>query len=270
MLVRVQEQFLPDKQPHTLLAALDDYIAGCTTVICVIGERSGACPTPDEAAPFAHALPDGVTQASYTQWEYFLARYHDRECLLYLAADTYRPDEPAPATDLPDLQRDFVERIRRVHLRYERFDTVDRLGRLVGLQRWPERVARPGAPARKLIALPYRSIGALFKGRDAFLRALGDSLSGANAAAALHGLGGVGKTRAAVEYAWTRRARYTAVFLLQAGTAAALQSSLAGLLTPLLLSDNAPPQEAERAEIALGWLNANLGWLLILANLDTP
>jgi tetratricopeptide (TPR) repeat protein len=268
VLVRVQEQFLPDKQPHTLLAALDDYISGCTTVICLIGKRSGACPTPEEAAPFAQVLPDGVTQASYTQWEYFLARHHGKECLLYLAADTHQPDEPSPATDLPDLQRDFVERIRRSHLHYERFDTVDRLGRLVGRQRWPERVARPGAPARKLIVLPYASIGPLFKGRDAFLRALGDSLTRGNAAA-LYGLGGVGKTRAAVEYAWTHRARYTAVFLLQAGTAAALQSSLAGLLTPLLLSDKAPPQEAERAEIALGWLNANPGWLLILDNLDT-
>ena len=37
----------------------------------------------------------------------------------------------------------------------------------------------------------------------------------------------------------------------------------------MLLSANAPPQEAERAEIALGWLNANPGWLLILDNLDT-
>src|SRR5215472_2427869 len=207
VLVRVQEQFLPDKQPHTLLAALDDYSGGCTTVICVIGKRSGACPTPDEAAPFAHTLPDGVTQASYTQWEYFLARHHEKECLLYLADDTYQPDEPAPSTDRPDLQRDFVDRIRRAHLRYERFNTVDRLGRLVGVQRWPERVARPGAPARKLIVLPYASIGALFKGRDAFLRTLGDSLARGNAAA-LFGLGGVGKTRAAVEYAWTHRARY--------------------------------------------------------------
>ncbi len=199
-----------------------------------------------------------------------LARHYDREYLLYLAADTYQPDEPAPSTDLPDLQRDFVERIRRVHLHYERFDTVDRLGRLVGLHRWPERVARPGAPARKLIVLPYAQHRPVVQRPRRFLRALGDSLSGANAAAALHGLGGVGKTRAAVEYAWTRRARYSAVFLLQAGSAAALQTSLAGLLTPLLLGDSAPPQEAERAEIALGWLNANPGWLLILDNLDTP
>ena len=66
VLVRVQEQFVPGRHPHTLLAALDEYIHGCTTVICVIGRRSGACPTPEAAKPFAHMLPDGVTQASYT------------------------------------------------------------------------------------------------------------------------------------------------------------------------------------------------------------
>jgi hypothetical protein len=88
VLVRVQEQFIPDRRPQTLLAALDDYISGCTTVICVIGKRSGACPTPEEAALFAHILPDGVAEASYTQWEYFLTRHYDKECLLYLADDS--------------------------------------------------------------------------------------------------------------------------------------------------------------------------------------
>jgi hypothetical protein len=219
--------------------------------------------------PFAHMLPNGVAQASYTQWEYFLARHHGKEYLLYLADEAYLPDEPAPPSDRPDLQQAFVDYIQRTRLHYERFDTIDRLGRLVGRQRWPERTARPGTPARKLIVLPYPSIGPLFKGRDDIVRALGESLARPNSAAALSGLGGIGKTRAAVEYAWTQRARYTALFLLQAGSDTALQTGLAGLLTPMLLSANAPPQEAERAEIALGWLNANPGWLLILDNLDT-
>jgi hypothetical protein len=66
VLVRVQEQFVPGRQPHTLLAALDEYIGGCRTVICVIGKRSGACPPPEAAAAFAHVRPDGIAQASYT------------------------------------------------------------------------------------------------------------------------------------------------------------------------------------------------------------
>jgi hypothetical protein len=67
VLVKVQEQFLPDRNVRTLLAALDDYIGSCRAVICVIGKRSGACPKPDEVSKLPDVLPAGVTQASYTQ-----------------------------------------------------------------------------------------------------------------------------------------------------------------------------------------------------------
>ena len=80
---------------------------------CVIGRRSGACPTREEAAAFAHALPAGIPAASYTQWEYFLALHHGKECLLFLAQDAYEPDEATShGDDFPDLQREFVERIK--------------------------------------------------------------------------------------------------------------------------------------------------------------
>ncbi len=82
VLVKVQEQFLPDRTVRTLLHALDDYIRSCRTVICVIGERSGACPEPDEVAKVPGVLPTGIDRASYTQWEYYLARHHNKECLL--------------------------------------------------------------------------------------------------------------------------------------------------------------------------------------------
>ena len=203
VLVRVQEQFVPGRHPHTLLAALDEYIHGCTTVICVIGRRSGACPTPEAATPFAHMLPDGVTQASYTQWEYFLARHYDKECLLFLAQDAYEPDEATPLGDnFPDLQRDFVERIKRSGLHYVGFATTDALCRAVGRHRWPECTAKPSAVTHKPIFLPYSSLGTLFKGRDDFLRRLHSSLNrlsgGATAICAVVGMGGVGKGRAAV------------------------------------------------------------------------
>jgi hypothetical protein len=268
VLVRVQEQFVPDRQLHTLLAALDDYIAGCTTVICVIGRRSGACPSPEAAAPFAHMLPDGLAQASYTQWEYFLARHHDKECLLFIAQDEYRPDEATPhGADFPNLQRDFVARMRRAGLRYESFATTDELCRKVGLHRWPE------PTTHKRIMLPYPSLDALFKGRDAFLRRLRDSLvrpGGASAIAgrAVHGMGGVGKTRAAVEYAWTHRADYTALFLRDAETPEKLDAGLAALVGPLGLVEHAAADQAVQIEVVLTWLNANPGWLLILDNID--
>ena len=105
------------------------------------------------------------------------------------------------------------------------------------------------------------------------LRRLRESLARPNGAAAIagravHGLGGVGKTRAAVEYAWTHRADYTALFLLDAETPEKLHAGLAALVGPLRLAEQAEPNEAARMEAALAWLNANPGWFLILDNID--
>ena len=47
-------------------------------VVAVVGARSGAKPPPAAAAPFAGMLPEGVAEASYTQWEVHLARHHRR------------------------------------------------------------------------------------------------------------------------------------------------------------------------------------------------
>ena len=276
VLVKVQEQFLPDRKVRTLLEALDDYIASCTTVICVIGKRSGACPKPDEAAKVPGVLPAGIDRASYTQWEYYLARHHGKECLLYIARDGYEPDDKSPGgADYPDLQRDFVTRIKSAGLHYDGFASVAELCRRVGLHRWPARVPVESRVAPKLILLPYPSLGALFKGRAAFMRRLRDSLTRADGGAAaiagraVHGLGGVGKTRAAVEYAWAHRAEYCALALLDAETAEKLQAGLAALVGPLRLEADPAKDEAARMEAVLAWLNAHPGWLLILDNVDS-
>jgi hypothetical protein len=58
----------------------------------------------------------------------------------------------------------------------------------------------PGAPGRRAANLPYASLGPLFKGRDAALAELKQRLQ-SGVRQAIHGLGGVGKTRLAIEYA---------------------------------------------------------------------
>jgi tetratricopeptide (TPR) repeat protein len=276
VLVRVQEQFLPARRLHTLLEALDGDIQTCEAVICVIGKRSGACPKPEEAAPFQHILPDGVADASYTQWEFYLARHYSKECLLYLATDEYKPDVVKPTSeDFPDLQRAFVARMIGSGLRCTSFATVNQLRAEVGTHHWPSREASHDRAPSKLIALPYPSLGTLFKDRDAFLRRLRASLTrpdggtAAIAGRAVHGLGGVGKTRAAMEYAWAHRAQYTALALLDAETPEKLHAGIAALVGPLRLPEQSVPDETVRMEAALAWLNANQGWFLILDNIDT-
>jgi tetratricopeptide (TPR) repeat protein len=134
-----------------------------------------------------------------------------------------------------------------------------------------------------IISLPYPSLGSLFKGRDEFLKELHASLSRgsgrtaivdspATVSSALYGLGGIGKTRAAVEYAWAHQAEYTALLFVIAETPEALRRNIAVLAGPLVL--NLPEQnEAEedvRLKAVLDWLKQYPGWLLILDGLDRP
>jgi tetratricopeptide (TPR) repeat protein len=89
--------------------------------------------------------------------------------------------------------------------------------------------------------------------------------------AAVHGLGGVGKTRLALEYAHAHRADYAARLFVIGDSAEALKANLAALSGPLAL--NLPgmagqPQEAQIAAV-LGWLAAHPGWLVILDNIDS-
>jgi tetratricopeptide (TPR) repeat protein len=88
-----------------------------------------------------------------------------------------------------------------------------------------------------IISLPYPSLGSLFKGRDAFLKDLHASLSRGSGrtaivGSAVYGLGGIGKTRAAVEYAWAHQQDYTALLFVIAEKPEALRRNLAALAGP--------------------------------------
>jgi len=101
------------------------------------------------------------------------------------------------------------------------FANEDQLARAILKEDWPQK--RSGKP----IILPYASLGGLFKGRDEFLKELHASLSRgrgrkAIVGSALYGLGGIGKTRAAVEYAWAHQDDYTALLFAIAETPEAL------------------------------------------------
>ena len=89
---------------------------------------------------------------------------------------------------------------------------------------------------------------------------------------AIHGLGGVGKTRLAVEYAWRSMADYATCLFVEADSPENLDRNLAGLCGPRVL--DLPEQSAQEQELqaaaVLRWLNAHPGWLLIIDNVDGP
>jgi tetratricopeptide (TPR) repeat protein len=279
ILVCVQRSFRHDHNAGTLLHKLSNYIEQCNVVIFLMGARSAAgFPQPPEEAPFADGLPNGIAEASYTQWEYVLARKFHKPCLIYVAGPEFPADKAAGAGDKAALQAAFVEYVKSDGKQWSTVTNKHdfRACVLRDLLRapLPPEVLKQVRKLQPIIVLPYHSLGPLFKGRDAFLCRLRDSLvrdgggTAAIAGKAVHGLGGVGKTRAAVEYAHTNAAGYTAVALLDAETPDRLRSALAQLIGPLRLTI-AAPEEDVRVEAAIGWLNDNPAWLLILDNIDT-
>jgi tetratricopeptide (TPR) repeat protein len=127
--------------------------------------------------------------------------------------------------------------------------------------------------------LPGGYLGRAFRGREEFLEAIHQSLQDENRqTAATHaatatgicGLGGIGKTHAAVKYACDYRGNYTALLFASGDSPEKLHASLAGLCIVVLPAeiDLLPPDQAAREATALRWLSANPGWLLIIDNVD--
>ncbi len=262
--VKVQEDFRQEANADTLLSKLHNYIRDCSAVVCIIGDRSGACPTPAEVEPLLHLLPPGITQASYTQWEFFLARRYRRRLSLYVAKDN-EPDQSVQTTDDPKLQTDYLQTIEGSGLDREFFSTNDELRWRILRQDWTS--SRQPKP----IVLPYQSIGDLFKGRAEFLQTLNENLRRGGHAAivsqALYGLGGIGKTRAAVEYAWAHQDEYSALLFVVAETPEALRRNLAALANTLVPKLDTT-DDAARLRAVRDWLKINPGWFLILDNVD--
>ena len=136
-------------------------------------------------------------------------------------------------------------------------------------------VTRGDARAYRPTRLPYPSLGPLFKGREDFLIDLRTSLEASPAAAirghTVHGMGGVGKTRAAVEYAWRFAGEYEALLFVEADSPEALSRNLATLCATIALNlpQQHEPEQAKQEQSVMRWLQTHPGWLLIIDNADT-
>ncbi|MHC4475661.1 MAG: tetratricopeptide repeat protein [Planctomycetota bacterium] len=135
----------------------------------------------------------------------------------------------------------------------------------------------PPPDAHIIHNLPYGSIGKLLKGRTKPLQKLQKQLAAAKPAAitqpaTIHGLGGVGKTRLAVEYALRslNDKTYTAALFVTADSVFSLNTNLAALASPNLL--NLPefnqPDQGIIVEAVISTLSRRTDWLLILDNVD--
>ncbi len=126
--------------------------------------------------------------------------------------------------------------------------------------------------ASSLWNLPYRR-NPLFRGREEVLARLHTLLHTGKAAAlvqaqAISGLGGIGKTQTAIEYAYRHRNDYSAVLWVKADTPEVLTSDFAALASTLGLSEQHDQDQQRTLAAVKRWLKTHAGWLLILDNVE--
>jgi hypothetical protein len=298
--IKIQEDFkLPGGDT---LAMLEDYIESCNVVIHFIGDMAGSAPAATSVDDLLKRRPQlaarlaekGVTREdlgrlSYTQWEAWLAVGFSKDgakrnlVIVEPAASVERDPKFDPTEASRTSQAEHLRRLKAIDL-YPGppFTSADNLAvqvltsavldavlSVAGLA--AKTTPSGGAILAKPRNLPFASLGDLFAGRDEDLADLHTALLGAKGApVALYGLGGIGKTRLAIEYAWFREAVYSALLFVSASDGAALNAGLAGLTAfeVLDLPEKEARDDATKITAVLRWLESNPTWLMILDNVD--
>ena len=123
--------------------------------------------------------------------------------------------------------------------------------------------------ASSLTHLPFER-NPFFTGREQILHDLHESFIKQGGTQVISGLGGLGKTQTAIEYAYRRRDDYKAVFWSRADSQLALRTGFAEIARTLNLpeKESQNPDDAVRAVVR--WLESKSGWLLIFDNADAP
>jgi tetratricopeptide (TPR) repeat protein len=193
--VKVQEEL--NAGPDTLLGKLRECVEGCEAFVGIVGCACGSGP-PAGSVPeeLQRLLPGGISRASYTQWEYFIAESAGMPRYVFLA-----PGGPRPDLDPDGLQAKFIKYLRGTNKDSQRFSGIDDLKLEVALLKdlgtgtpasW---MADPFPPSRLRHGAEH-----LF-GRDKELADLDEVWSDpARHVLTIVAWGGVGKTSLVVEW----------------------------------------------------------------------
>jgi tetratricopeptide (TPR) repeat protein len=188
----------------------------------------------------------------------------DHRGVLDRLGDLVPPDRPEAAHDL------FVHLIDLAQRLGPRAGGIDRGTLVAELERRGVRIAQGTSSAMTapgIVNLPPRS--RVFTGRERLLGRVAELLSGSPVAVvAAHGLGGVGKSQVALEYAHRHRAEYAIAWWVRAESPVTAAADLAAFGTRLGLPSTDDLDEAVAAVKAA--LSARSDWLLIFDNAPTP
>ncbi|MFC4912225.1 tetratricopeptide repeat protein [Actinomadura gamaensis] len=128
-------------------------------------------------------------------------------------------------------------------------------------------------PKARVVGLP-RPATPVFLGRASALKQVERALSVADEAVvvsqAVIGMGGVGKSELALQYAERARSRYDLVWWVTAEAPEQIDVGLAELARNLVSDAARAARTEDAAAWAYGWLRAHSGWLLVLDNVTDP
>src|SRR6267142_399363 len=190
--------------------------------------------------------------------------------------------EPDQAENIPEplasTSRDLITDAKQYEELYRRLTNQPRvkkpvLGKLKSLpKREPQSMdfdaQSESEPKKKPWLVPHEP-NPVFTGREAILKELRADLL-KNGRQALSGLGGIGKTQIAVEYAFRHREDYSAVLWTFADTEQAISSGFSMMAQKLGLPEQESKEQAAVTDAVKHWLEHNDGWLLVFDNADTP
>jgi hypothetical protein len=288
--IKIQEDF--QAMGGDTLSLLETYVESCDVVVHFIGDMSGSTPKATSVDDLLKRRPElaarlgdkgmarqALARLTYTQWEAWLAIGFNKDgakenlVVVTPALGVKRGAKFAPTDDTRASQADHLKWLRAINVYPGKpFANADNLvARVFGSAVLDALNKAAVGSITKPRNLPFASLSGLFAGRDEDLADLHTALLGAKGApVALCGLGGIGKTRLAIEYAWSREAVYSALLFVGASDGAALNAGLAGLtaLEILDLPEKEARDDATKITAILRWLECNPNWLMILDNVD--
>jgi tetratricopeptide (TPR) repeat protein len=129
-----------------------------------------------------------------------------------------------------------------------------------------------GQPHVPIWNIPYQR-NPLFTGREDVLNKLSETLRGGKTAAlaqpqAISGLGGIGKTQTAVEYAYRNKDNYKAILWVKAETEGSINADFVTIASLLDLPEKQEQDQSKIIEAVKRWFQGHADWLLILDNAD--